>query len=67
MSNNQLIIVNQQHKEIARHELTDSEAENFCRSEPMKRFPNIRATATYRRQGGGVVVYAREQAHDGKE
>lgn len=30
--------------------------------EPMKRFPNIRATATYRKHGGGLVVYAREQA-----
>ena len=30
-------------------------------------FPNIRATATYRKHGGGLVVYAREQAHDGQE
>ena len=67
MSSNQLIIVNEKHQEIARHELTDRDAENFRRAEPMKRFPNIRATATYRKHGGGLVVYAREQAHDGKE
>lgn len=67
MSNNQLIIVNEKHQEIARHELTDSEAENFRRSEPMKRFPNIRVTATYRKHGGGLVVYAREKAHDGQK
>ena len=62
MSNNQLIIVNDKHQETARHELTDSDAENFRRGEPMKSFPNIRATATYRKHGGGLVVYAREQA-----
>lgn len=62
MLNNQLIIVNEKHQEIVRHELTDREAENFRRGEPMKRFPNIRATATYRKHGGGLVVYAREQA-----
>lgn len=56
MSNNQLIIVNEKHQEIARHELTDREAENFRR-----------ATATYRKHGGGLVVYAREQAHDGQK
>lgn len=62
MSNNQLIIVNEKHQEIARHEMTNRDAENFRRGEPMKRFPNILATATYRKQGGGLVVYAREQA-----
>lgn len=67
MSNNQLIIVNDKHQETERHELTDREAENFRLGEPMKRFPNIRATATYRKHGGGLVVYAREQAHDGKK
>ena len=30
MSINQLIIVNEKHQEIARHELTDREAENLC-------------------------------------
>lgn len=67
MSNNQLIIVNDKHQEFARHELTDREAENFRRGEPMKRFPNIRATATYRKHGGGIVVYAREKKHDGQK
>lgn len=67
MSNNKLIIVNQQHQEIARHELTDGEAENFRRAEPMKRFPNICVVGTYRKFGGGLVVYAREQAHDGQK
>ena len=67
MSNNQLIIVNNKHQEIARHELTDREAENFRRCEPMKRFPNIRATATYRKHGGGLVVYAKELKHDGQK
>ena len=67
MSNNQLIIVNDKHQEIARHELTDLEAENFRRAEPMKRFQNIRATATYRKHGGGLVVYARELKHDGQK
>lgn len=43
MSNNQLIIVNDKHQEIARHELTD------------------------RKHGGGLVVYAKEQKHDGQE
>lgn len=27
----------------------------------------IRATATYRKHGGGLVVYAKEQKHDGQE
>ncbi len=67
MSNNQLIIMNEKHQEIVRHELTDREAENFHRAAPMKRFPNIRATATYRKFGGGIVVYAREKKHDGQE
>lgn len=67
MSNNQLIIVSDKHQEITRHELTDREAENFRLGVPMKRFPNIRATATYRKHGGGLVVYAREKAHDGQE
>lgn len=68
MSNNQLIIVNNnKHQEIARHELTDGEAENFRRAEPMRRFPNIRVTATYRKHGGGLVVYARELKHDGQK
>lgn len=67
MSNNQLIIVNDKHQETARHELTDSDAENFRRAVTMKRFPNIRATAIYRKHGGGLVVYAREQAHDGQK
>ena len=67
MSNNQLIIVNEKHQEIARHEMTNREVENFHRAAPMKRFPNIRATATYRKQGGGLVVYARELKHDGQK
>lgn len=67
MSNNQLIVVNEKHQETARYEMTDREAENFRRGEPMKRFPNIRATATYRKQGGGLVVYARELKHDGQK
>lgn len=67
MSNNQLIIINKKHQEIARHELTDREAENFRLGEPMKRFPNICATATYRKHGGGLVVYAREKKYDGQK
>lgn len=67
MSNNQLIIVNDKHQEIARHELTDREAENFSRGELMKRFPNISVMATYRKHGGGLVVYAMEQANDGQK
>ena len=67
MSINQLIIVSDKHQETARHELTDSDAENFRLGEPMKRFPNICATATYRKHGGGLVVYAREQSHDGEK
>lgn len=67
MSNNQLIIVNEKHQEIARHELTDGEAENFRRGEPMKRFPNICVAGTYRKFGGGLVVYAKEKKHDGQK
>ena len=66
MSNNQLIIVNDKHQEIARHELTDREAENFSRGEPMKRFPNICVVGTYLKFGGGIVVYAKEKKHDGQ-
>lgn len=67
MSNNQLIIVNDKHQETVRHELTESDAENFRRGEPMKSFPNICVVGTYRKFGGGIVVYAREKAHDGQE
>ena len=67
MSNNQLIIVNDKHQETVRHELTESDAENFRRSEPMKSFPNICVVGTYRKFGGGIVVYAREKKHDGQK
>lgn len=67
MSNNQLIIVNEKHQEIARHEMTNREVENFHRAAPMKRFPNICVVGTYRKFGGGIVVYAREKKHDGQE
>lgn len=67
MSNNQLIIVNEEHKETARYVLTDKEAENFRCSKPMKRFPNIRITATYRKHDGGFVGYAREKEHVGNK
>ncbi|WP_323175134.1 hypothetical protein [Neisseria cinerea] len=53
---NELII----EKTGERHRLTDGEAEAFRAAKPLKRFPGIRITATYRRQDGGISVYARK-------
>lgn len=55
---NELII----EKTGERHRLTDGEAEAFRAAKPLKRFPGIRIMATYRRQDGGISVYARKGA-----
>ena len=53
---NELII----EKTGERHRLTDGAAEAFRAAKPLKRFPGIRIMATYRRQDGGISVYARK-------
>ena len=53
---NELII----EKTGERHRLTDDEAEAFRAGKLLKRFPGIRIMATYRRQDGGISVYARK-------
>ena len=55
MSNNQLIIVNDKHQEIARHELTDREAENFRRAdETLSKHPRNGDLPQTRRRPSGL-------------
>lgn len=55
MSNNQLIIVNDKHQEIARHELTDREAENFRRAdETLSEYPRNGDLPQTRRRPSGL-------------
>ncbi|WP_192880880.1 hypothetical protein [Neisseria lactamica] len=55
---NELII----EKTGERVRLTDDEAEAFRSGRPIKRFSDIKVTATYRRQDGGMSIYGRRTA-----
>ncbi|ANW91924.1 hypothetical protein DE8555_1380 [Neisseria meningitidis] len=55
---NELII----EKTGERVRLTDGEAEAFRSGRPLRRYPDIKVTATYRLQDGGMSIYARRAA-----
>lgn len=58
---NELII----EKTGERVRLTDGEAEAFRSGRPLRRYADIKVTATYRRQDGGMSIYARRTALKG--